>query len=227
MKRLVIALALVVALMIPTGSVLAYESWGWDQIRDDLSDGNGAEFVVDATYNVTFGGTTEFEQVLNAANWVALHMMYVPDPSPPGDVWKSSDQSFDEIDSSGWTIGDCEDFSILLCALMRFNIGVPAKRVWVQAGIIASPTSEEPPYAPPPAVVPPIFGHAYVVYKAERGGIWYIEPQWGGYPYRGSTPSMTHWSSSPPYIMGESAMLKFNDEWVKGGGIYRHLVGHR
>lgn len=223
MKRLVITIVLAVVLMIPAGSVLAYESWGWDEIRDDLFDGNGAEFVVDTIYNVTFSGATEFEQVLDAADWVASHMVYQPDPPTPGDVWKSSDQSFNEITSSpgGYTTGDCEDFSILLCALMRFNVGVPANRVWVQCGIIASPSSEEYPWAPPPPVIPPIFGHAYVVYKAERGGIWYIEPIWGGIPYRGSTPFITHWTTSPPYIIGESAMLRFNDQWVKGGGIYR------
>lgn len=61
-----------------------------------------------------------------------------------------------------------------------------------------------------------------------RYGIFYIEPQWGGKPYvmyRGSTPSATHWYRTPPYILGESAMLQFNDAWVKGGGPY--LAGPR
>ena len=215
MKRLYIALLMIIALMIPANPVLAYEAEGWYQIGEDLFDGDGAEFVVPGIYDVIFSGTTEFERVLYAASWVASHMVYEDDP--PGDVWKSSDQSFDEIDLNGFTTGDCEDFSILLCALMRFNIGVPANKVWVQAGIIAAPEY------PPPDAVPPVFGHAYVVYKAQRGGIWYIEPQFG-YVYRGSTPSIAHWASSPPYIMGESAMLRFNDQWVKGGGVYRNIA---
>ena len=67
---------------------------------------------------------------------------------------------------------------------------------------------------------PPIFGHAYVVYKAEKRGIFYIEPQWGGFPYRGSYPSVTFFDNTPPMFAGESAMLRFNDEWVKGGGFW-------
>jgi hypothetical protein len=191
---------------------------GWDEIRPALIDGDGAEFVVDAEYNVDFGAGTEFDKVLSAANWVAYHMEYVSDPDPPGDVWTASDQQFDEITpgvkDSG--TGDCEDFAILLCALMRFNVEVPANRAWVQAGILAAPGREER---------PPIFGHAYVVYKAERRGIFYIEPQWGGYPYRGSYPSILHWYYKRPHYTGESATLRFNDEWVKGGGQW--LAGPR
>lgn len=71
---------------------------------------------------------------------------------------------------------------------------------------------------------PPIAGHAYVVYKSDRG-IFYIEPQWGDYPYRGSYPSILHWYFRPPPYAGENAMLRFNDEWVKGGGPY--LAGPR
>jgi hypothetical protein len=99
---------------------------------------------------------------------------------------------------------------------MRFVIGVPANRVWVQGGLISAPGVE-------PKITPPIFGHAYVVYKAERRGIFYIEPQLGGHPYRGSFPSIAHWYTTPPvewFVAGESAMLRFNDEWVKGGGPY-------
>jgi len=33
-------------------------------------------------------------------------------------------------------------------------------------------------------------------------------------------PSITHWYTRPPEVAGESAMLRFNDEWVKGGGFW-------
>ena len=140
-------------------------------------------------------------------------MRYEPDPIPPGDVWTSSDQQFDEITPGvpGSGTGDCEDFSTLLCALMMFSIGVPADRAWVQAGIIVVPEEEKP----------PIVGHAYVVYKAERRVIFYIEPQWVGLPYRGSYSSILHWYFKRPPYTGESAMLRFNDEWVRGGGFWR------
>ncbi|PKP57460.1 hypothetical protein CVT91_10605 [Candidatus Atribacteria bacterium HGW-Atribacteria-1] len=209
---------LILAVTLLSGFVLADNYYGWEEIRPALKDGDGAEFVVEAFYDVEFPGATEFDQVLAAANWVAYHMFYEYDPDPPGDVWTSSAQQFEEItdgvENSG--TGDCEDFSILLCALMRFVIGVPANRVWVQGGLVSAPGVA-------PDYTPPLFGHAYVVYKAKKGGIFYIEPQWGGHPYRGSFPSIAHWYITPPvewFVAGESAMLRFNDEWVKGGGVY-------
>ena len=215
-RKLSLAFVLAVTVvMLLSSTATAHDYEGLDEIRPALIDGDGAEFVVDTEYYDEFPGGTEFYKVLSAANWVAYHMKYESDPVPPGDVWTSSDDQFKEItlsDEDSGT-GDCEDFAILLCALMKFNIGVPADRVWVQAGRLAAPGSEER---------PPIFGHAYVVYKAERGGIFYIEPQWGGIPYRGSFPSI---SRRPPYYTGESATLRFNDEWVKGGG--RWLAGPR
>ena len=214
---LTIILAVTVVTLLST-SVAAHEYEGWDEIRTALLDRDGAEFVVNTTYGVEFAGDSEFDKVLSAANWVAYHMEYESDPDPPGDVWTSSDQQFEEITPNveGSGTGDCEDFAILLCALMRFNVGVPADRVWVQGGILAVPVEEQK---------PPIFGHAYVVYKAERGGIFYIEPQWGGIPYRGSFPSILHWYYKRPPMAGESATLRFNDEWVKGGGQW--LAGPR
>lgn len=216
MKRLTLVFCLVTVLMSPAISALAHEYEGWDLIRPALLDGDGAEFIVDTTYP-EFVEETEFDKVLAAANWVAYHMCYESDPIPPGDVWTSSDQQFAEITPgvAGSGTGDCEDFSILLCALMRFSIGVPADRVWVQTGIIVVPELDKP----------PLVGHAYVVYKAEKRGIFYIEPQWGGLPYRGSYPSILHWYFKMPPYTGESAMLRFNDEWVKGGGPY--LAGPR
>jgi hypothetical protein len=212
---LTIILALTTVLLL-SGSVAAADYEGWDEIRPALIDGEGSEFVVNTTYDVEFTGDTEFEKVLSAANWVAYHMDYESDPDPPGDVWTPSNDQFAEISPGVNGTGDCEDFAILLCALMRFNVGVPTDRVWVQGGILVVPVEEQK---------PPIFGHAYVVYKAERGGIFYIEPQWGGIPYRGSFPSILHWYYKRPHYTGESATLRFNDEWVKGGGQW--LAGPR
>ncbi|MBA7520869.1 hypothetical protein ES705_12968 [subsurface metagenome] len=214
MRKIVMLTVIVMSIMLLVNLASAEDFEGWDEIRPALKDGDGAEFVVDTDYDIEFtsAGANEFGQVLAAANWVADNMEYEPDPDDPGDVWTASDQQFEEITNGGGT-GDCEDFSILLCALMRFVIGIPANRVWVQGGILSVPGGK-------PKVIPPIFGHAYIVYKAEKRGIFYIEPQWGGYPYRGSFPSITHWDTTPPVLAGESAMLRFNDEWVKGGGFW-------
>ena len=224
MKRIIIATILIVALMIPSTTALAAEYIGWEQIRLALADGDGAEFIVEDSYDLVFyppdwADWDEFSKVLYAANWVAYHMQYVPDGT--GEVWTPSIDQYLEITPgfAGSGTGDCEDFSMLLCAILRFNIGVPANRVWVQAGMIAVPELA------PSEDAPPIMAHAYVVYKAQRGGIWYIEPQWGGLPYRGSKPSVAHWYYSPREMFwGESAQLKFNDQWVKGGGPYRNLM---
>jgi hypothetical protein len=219
MRNKILVGILIASMILLSSFVLAADYVGLEDIRSALNDGNGAEFVVNTLYDVEFPGDTEFDQVLAAADWVAYHMTYEYDPDPPGEVWTPSDDQFDEITegTEGSGTGDCEDIAILLCALMRFVIGVPADRVWVQAGIVTVPGWD----------IPPIFGHAYLVYKAEKRGIFYIEPKMGGYPfnpYRGSFPSITHNYFTPPVSLGagESAQLRFNDEWVKGGGDYLH-----
>ena len=197
--KLSLAFVLAVTVVILLSSTATAEDYaGWDAIRHALLDGDGAEFVVDATYDVELAGDTEFEKVLSAANWVAFHMKYEPDPVNPGDVWTPSDDQFAEItqDVPGSGTGDCEDFAILLCALMRFNLEVPANRVWVSGNLVTEPG------------VGVVAAHAWVGYKSERGGMAYIEPQTGKL-YRGRP----------------KGMLNFNDEWVKGGG--RWLAGPR
>ena len=82
MKRIIIALVLIMAFIVPGSSVFADEYVGWDEIRPALLDGDGAEFVVDSTYPA-FTGATEFDRVLAAATWVADHMEYEPDPPVP------------------------------------------------------------------------------------------------------------------------------------------------
>jgi len=202
----------VAALLVPFFSLTAvgYQAYGWDEIRACLLDGDAAEFIVPVPWVPPAG--REFEQVLAAANYVASRLTYVSDPAEYGDVWTSADS----IGSSG----DCEEFAILLCSLMRFSIGIPADRVWVQVGFITEPNGGD-------TDGPPIYGHAYVGYRGEHG-VWNIEPQWGNNPYlavyRGSKPSVTHWSQAF-FPGGESSMLKFNDLWVKGGGPY--LAGSR
>lgn len=228
MRNKILVGILIASIILLPSFVLANDYVGLEEIRTALKDGDGAEFVVDTDYLDEFGqdlefpGDTEFDKVLAAADWVAYYMTYESDPDLPGDVWTPSDDQFDEISIGyeGSGTGDCEDIAILLCALMRFVIGVPANRVWVQAGIITYPSLA-------PEDTPPIIGHAYLVYKAKKRGIFYIEPQMGGYPYnpyRGSFPSITHWYFTPPVLKGagESAQLRFNDEWVKGGGDYLH-----
>lgn len=211
MRRFIAGVVGLLIVIFGAVTVLGNQYYGWGEIRECLLDGAGDEFIVPVGWGPYTG--SELEEVVAAANDVADKLTWAPDPDLPGDVWTAADQ----IGSTG----DCEEFAILLCSVMRFSIGIPSSRVWVQGGLIAVPP------AGGSDSVPPIFGHAYVVYKSHRG-IFYIEPQWGGKPYalyRGSKPSVTHWYVTPPYIWGESAMLRFNDAWVRGGGPY--LAGPR
>lgn len=58
----------------------------------------------------------------------------------------------------------------------------------------------------------------YIKLKEE---VYFISSHNGaGIHYRGSFPSVTHFDNTPPMFAGESAMLRFNDEWVKGGGFW-------
>ena len=139
-RILAVGIALLLALPLALGSLpLALGSGstafadtytGWLEIIPALTDGDkegGAEFIVNMTYNVTFEGT-ELEQVLAANTWVHTHINYTYEPV---DNWRSSDQIYADIEALGEAYDDCDGYAILLCALIRFNIGVPADRVWV------------------------------------------------------------------------------------------------
>lgn len=89
--------------------------------------------------------------------WVSLHVSYKSDQNVHGvrDYWQLPSETL-QLGS-----GDCEDFAILLCSLLRAN-GVPAEQVYVAVGV-----SEDNTY------------HAYLVEKWYKG-IWrVIEPEWG------------------------------------------------
>lgn len=89
--------------------------------------------------------------------WVATHVSYQSDRNVHGvsDCWQLPAETL-ELGT-----GDCEDFAILLCTLLRAN-GVPANQVYVAVGV-----SEDKTY------------HAYLVEKWYKG-IWrVIEPEAG------------------------------------------------
>jgi len=157
---------------------------GWDVIRPLLLDGEGSEFVrpITGLQADEFTGASEFEAVQAAANWVSENYSYVLDE---GEVWTSSDQMYARL------TGDCEDWAILLCSLLRFHTdgGIPAKRVWVAINLVQKPG------------VGVYAAHAWVGYRLERGGMAHIEPANGVF-YRGQP----------------KGMLEFNDQTVKGGG---------
>jgi len=189
---LTIILAVTMAMLLP-GIAVAHDYEGWDVIRPLLLDGDGAEFVepIPGLASNEFSAATEFEAVKAAAEWIATNMEYDADV---GEVWTSSDQQYAEDPRKG----DCEDYAILLTALLRFHTqeGIPADRVWVSSNLVTEPGAGV------------VAAHAWVGYKLERGGMAYVEPQTGQL-YRGRP----------------KGMLNFNDEWVKGGG--RYLAGPR
>ena len=183
----------VTVVMLLSSTATADDYVGWDDIREALLEGNGAEFVkpIDDLSPNKFSAATEFEAVKAAATWLSGNMVYEADV---GEVWTSSDWQYAEDPRKG----DCEDYAILLTALLRFHTqeGIPANRVWVSGNLVTEPGAGV------------VAAHAWVGYKLERGGMAYIEPQTGNL-YRGRP----------------KGMLTFNDEWVKGGGQW--LAGPR
>jgi hypothetical protein len=62
-------------------------------------------------------------------NWVASNIDYKPDEDRWGDdYWQTPEETL------SYSTGDCEDFSILLCSLLR-AYGIDAERVYVALGI--------------------------------------------------------------------------------------------
>jgi hypothetical protein len=182
MKKLIVTVAITFLLVFGVASpVFAATYTGWDQIRPALQGGNGADFIVSGPSYPTFSGS-EWEKVTAANTWVHDHIIYTAESV---ETWRSSDSIFGDIDSYGQAYDDCEEYAILLCAIMRFSIDVPADRVWVEAG-----------------VTPRAAGHAWVGYRTPTGILVHLDPTWDTY-YVGS-------------IGG--GMLRFNDQWVKGGG---------
>lgn len=188
MKKVILACLLTAALLVSASPVLADDYSGWGTIRPLLKDGSGDEFVkpvgLPSDY---FTGATEVEAVQAAVNWVDDHYSYKADI---GEVWTSSDQMYTRLE------GDCEDWAILLTALLRFHTqydgqAISAKKVWVACNLVTEPGTGV------------IAAHAWVGYKLDVLGKIHIEPGLTGL-YRGRP----------------KGMLNFNDAWVKGGGPY-------
>lgn len=194
MKKILLVCALIAALLVPATPAFADDYSGWDTIRPLLVDGRGDEFVrpISGLAPNAFIGATELEAVQAAVNWVATSYNYVEDV---GEVWTSSDQMYRIL------AGDCEDWAILLTALLRFHTQyggqvISADKVWVAINLVTAPG------------VGVVAAHAWVGYKLNKGGKIHIEPGFTGL-YRGKP----------------NGMLNFNDESVKGGGAY--LAGAR
>lgn len=179
---------LVLAITLLSGFVMADDYIGWETIRPLLKDGEGSEFVKNVGIaSDYFKGETELEAIQAAVDWVYDKYEYVSDA---GEVWTSSDQMYDRLE------GDCEDWAILLTALLRFHTQydgqeISEDKVWVAINLVTKPG------------IGVLTGHAWVGYKLDKGGNIHIEP-----------------TSTLLYRGRPHGMLNFNDEWVKGGGFY-------
>lgn len=84
-------------------------------------------------------------------NWVADNIDYKSDEERWGeDYWQTPEETL------SYSTGDCEDFSVLLCSLLR-AYGIDAERVYVALGV--DDGSEEP-------------GHAFLIED------WYHDGEW-------------------------------------------------
>jgi predicted transglutaminase-like cysteine proteinase len=91
----------------------------------------------------------------NIRDWVATNINYMPDEKRWGkDYWQTPEETL------SYRTGDCEDFSILLCSLLR-AYGIDAEQVYIALGVNA----EED-------------GHAFLIEDWNNDGEWRrIEPQ--------------------------------------------------
>jgi hypothetical protein len=82
-------------------------------------------------------------------NWVADNIDYKSDQERwGGDYWQTPEETL------FYRTGDCEDFSILLCSLLR-AYGIPAERVYVTLGVDGSDD-----------------GHSFLIEDWYSGGEW-------------------------------------------------------
>lgn len=82
-------------------------------------------------------------------DWVATNIDYMPDEDRWGeDYWQTPEETL------SYSTGDCEDFSTLLCSLLR-AYGIDAEQVYVALGIV----DEE-------------YGHAFLIEN------WYLDGEW-------------------------------------------------
>ncbi len=134
--------------------------------------------------------------------WVSLHVSYKSDQNVHGvrDYWQLPSETLK------LGTGDCEDFAILLCSLLRAN-EVPADQVYVAVGV-----SKDNTY------------HAYLVEKWYRGVWRVIEPEWGAL----SGLFLMDWLTSVSY----EGKYCFNDEYYFTGapslpaGVYEFEVDY-
>ncbi len=87
--------------------------------------------VSDALYNILGDPPYELSQVGfdNIRDWVAVNIDYISDEKRWGkDYWQTPAETL------SYRSGDCEDFSILLCTLLR-TYGIDAESVYVALGV--------------------------------------------------------------------------------------------
>jgi len=188
MRKIVVLTVIVMSIMLLANLAIANEYEGWEEIRPLLKDGEGVEFIEDVGIaSDYFTRATELEAVQAAINWIAAEYTYKADI---GEVWTSSGQMYSLLK------GDCEDWAILLTALLRFHTqydgqSISPDKVWVAINFVTEPG------------IGVVAAHAWVGYKLDKGGKIHIEP------------GLTDLYRGRP-----SGMLNFNDEWVKGGGFW-------
>ena len=82
-------------------------------------------------------------------DWVAINIDYMPDEERWGaDYWQTAEETL------SYGTGDCEDFSVLLCSLLR-AYGIYAERVYVALGFDGGED-----------------GHAFLIED------WYLDGEW-------------------------------------------------
>lgn len=113
------------------------------------------EIIKNLIKNNNIGGETNDEKMWNIQKWVVQNIKYIGDNLNEGFVeyWQFP---FETITFKN---GDCEDGAILIGS-MAINMGIPAFRIRVVAGLVQ------------PQPTAPMGGHGYVAYLRESDNQW-------------------------------------------------------
>jgi hypothetical protein len=147
----------------------SYITPGCPSVTDALSD-----ILADSPYQLSQVG---FD---NIRDWVATNIDYISDEKRWGkDYWQTPAETL------SYRTGDCEDFSILLCTLLR-TYGIDAESVYVALGI---DDDEE--------------GHAFLLEN------WYHDGEWRRVESQSST-QLSSWDSWLGFPTPDSRLAEYD-----------------
>ena len=139
--------------------------------------------VTEALSNIVGDSPYELSQVGfdNIRDWVAINIDYISDEKRWGkDYWQTPAETL------SYRTGDCEDFSILLCTLLR-SYGIDAESVYVALGVDDGDD-----------------GHAFLLEN------WYHDGEWRRVESQSSSTQLSSWDSWLGFPTPDSRLAEYD-----------------